>query len=358
MSKNTSVKLSPTSQVNPILLKALGSLDLELEAELLRYRRLRFKKGALTRVDLTVEIKPDLSITDTHPTAPSRGEESNFDNFFAINPVNASLVYQPSDLVEAAESQVPQPDDYLESSARLLESLAQEETFIAGDEKLLEGVLTPLSITSMLMFLVAGALVGSVFLGFRKQQQLAFNPNNSPREENLIATTPEEGEQLSLPTLIDPPNFAAVPRTSPQEDEFIDLDLASLTTVEPSPRSYGKIDKLPVASSQTNPIANSTVSTSKPKLTVGTGNLTDALLRGDLTQEPLQSYFSLDFYYVLIPYTGDRSLELAQTIVKDAYIRQLSQGKWIQMGAFKTRVDADIFVEQLKDKSIFASVYP
>ena len=83
-------------------------------------------------------------------------EESNLDPFLAINPANASLVYQPWDLVPENESQVPPPDDYLESSTRLLQSLAEEETFIAGDEKLLEGVLTPLSITSMLMLLVAG----------------------------------------------------------------------------------------------------------------------------------------------------------------------------------------------------------
>ncbi len=344
MSKNTAVKLPLPSPANPILLKALGSLDLELEAELTRYRRLKvfqkgFQKGALARSYLQEEITPDLSITEKMVAGKSSGtEESNLDPFLAINPANASLVYQPSDLVPENESQVPPPDDYLESSTRLLQSLAEEETFIAGDEKLLEGVLTPLSITSMLMLLVAGTLVGSVVLTSWKLEQLAFNGNNSSKEENLLATG--EPEELPLPYLVG---------SNPAGDEFINLNLASLPTLEPSPSNTLSESKDGLVPNAPNTMESSVAPTSKPTLRVGSGNLTHALLPPDL---------SLDFYHVLTPYTGDHSLELAQELVQDAYIRQLSQGKWIQMGAFNTRVDADKFVEQLREKGIFASVYP
>ena len=137
--------------------------------------------------------------------------------------------------------------------------------------------------------------------------------------------------------------------SNPAGDEFINLDLASLPTLEPSPSNTLSESKDGLVPNAPNTTENSVAPTSQPTLRVGSGNLTHALLPPDLSQ---------DFYYVLIPYTGDRSLELAQELVQDAYIRQLSQGQWIQMGAFNTRVDADKFVEQLREKSIFASVYP
>ncbi len=293
MSKNTEVYFTHPLTVNPVLLKALGSLDLQETAELCRYRRLRgVKQVALA--------KP-------------------------ANILSASLICPPLRRANSSSA-----DDYLESSARLLETPGVDETLIPTSAPLLPGGLTPLSITSMLMFLVASALVGSAFVSPWVLEQLSFH-QNQPN-----ATT---SGQLEKRPPIGYPNLAG--------DEFVDLDLASLTTLKPSPGSERVGDKL--IPPTPNLIHHQEPTPTPPLAPVGAGNLTEALLppaSGD------------NFYYVLTVYTGSRSLESAKAIVPDAYIRQLATEKWIQMGAFKTRADATLFVAQLKEKGIFASVYP
>ncbi|NEO62088.1 MAG: hypothetical protein F6J98_17250, partial [Moorea sp. SIO4G2] len=63
------------------------------------------------------------------------------------------------------------------------------------------------------------------------------------------------------------------------------------------------------------------------------------------------------FYYVVINYDGKRSLQQARTIVPDAYVRKLSQGTRIQMGAFKFEHEAQGLLEKLQQQGIYASIY-
>ncbi len=319
MSKNTEVYFTHPLTVNPVLLKALGNLDLQETAELARYRRLRgVKQVALAKSYLPQEMIP-------------------------ANTLSASLIYPPRRRANSSSA-----DDYLESSARLLETLGEDEILIPASDPLLPGGLTPLSITSMLMFLVASALVGSAFVSPWVLEQLAFHQN----QPNALTTTP--GKLEKCPPIGSP--FAqlceatalGVPLASLARDEFVDLDLASLATLQPSPGSSRLGDKLtPATPSLINNRDKPTPTL--PLDPVGATNLTDALLPPSIRD---------NFYYVLTVYAGSRSLESAKAIVPDAYIRQLAQDKWIQMGAFKTRADAALFVAQLKEKGILASVYP
>lgn len=311
MSKNTEVYFTHPDSVNPVLLKALGSLDLQETAELARYRRLRgVKQVALAKSYLPQDLLP-------------------------ANTLSTSLIYPPRRGANSSS-----PDDYLESSARLLETSGVDETLIPASDTLLPGGLTPLSITSMLMFLVTSALVGSAFMSPWVLEQLAFNQN----QPNTLTTTP--GELEKRPPIGYP--FAQQPLASLARDEFVDLDLASLATLQPSPGSSTLGDKLTPATSSLK-FNQAKPTPSPPVDPVGAANLTDALLPPSIRD---------NFYYVLTFYTGSRSLESAKAIVPDAYIRQLATEKWIQMGAFKTRDDAALFVASLKEKGIFASVYP
>ncbi|NES19008.1 MAG: SPOR domain-containing protein [Symploca sp. SIO3E6] len=63
------------------------------------------------------------------------------------------------------------------------------------------------------------------------------------------------------------------------------------------------------------------------------------------------------FYYVVSNYTGAQSLELAKTMVPDAYVRKFPEGSQIQLGAFDTETQAKTLAEQLQQEGISASVY-
>jgi cell division septation protein DedD len=63
------------------------------------------------------------------------------------------------------------------------------------------------------------------------------------------------------------------------------------------------------------------------------------------------------FYYVLMNYSGDRDLAQAKTIVPDAYVQSVPEGKKIYMGAFKRESQAKTLVETLKKQGINASIY-
>ncbi|MBE9130151.1 SPOR domain-containing protein, partial [Coleofasciculus sp. LEGE 07081] len=64
-----------------------------------------------------------------------------------------------------------------------------------------------------------------------------------------------------------------------------------------------------------------------------------------------------NFYYVLVNYDSDRTLEQTQAIAPDAYVENFPQGRRIQVGAFKLESEAKTLVEQLQKQGISASVY-
>jgi serine/threonine-protein kinase len=64
-----------------------------------------------------------------------------------------------------------------------------------------------------------------------------------------------------------------------------------------------------------------------------------------------------NFYYVLVNYSSDRDLVQAKTIIPDAYVERLPEGKRIYMGAFKRESQAKTLLETLKKQGINASIY-
>ncbi|MEB3358067.1 MAG: hypothetical protein VKK04_15170 [Synechococcales bacterium] len=63
------------------------------------------------------------------------------------------------------------------------------------------------------------------------------------------------------------------------------------------------------------------------------------------------------YYYVVTPYTGDRSLESAQQAVQGAYVRNFPSGAQVQMGAFSSSSGAESLAEELESQGIPAQVY-
>jgi hypothetical protein len=54
------------------------------------------------------------------------------------------------------------------------------------------------------------------------------------------------------------------------------------------------------------------------------------------------------YYYVVIDYQNDDSLEKAQTAVPDAYVREFKTGTKVQMGALEDAATARQLAEQLR----------
>jgi cell division septation protein DedD len=59
---------------------------------------------------------------------------------------------------------------------------------------------------------------------------------------------------------------------------------------------------------------------------------------------------------VVAPYTGDRTLESAQQVVPDAYVRNYPDGARVQLGSFSDPEKARAVVEQLQRQGIDAQL--
>ena len=64
------------------------------------------------------------------------------------------------------------------------------------------------------------------------------------------------------------------------------------------------------------------------------------------------------YYYILSEYSGDRSLQLAQTQVPNVSLIDFPQGVFIYLGAFTQKEPAHQFVEQLKQIGLEGYIYP
>jgi hypothetical protein len=210
---------SPARLLHPTLRRALGVLDARLDDELARYRR--YRKGmkiapssvtALQRSMATVAapalrlptpsatvaapaIAPtvaaeDVTVNQTPaPPLPPRTPHS-FQNDLPVGATSALVVaaaqadttsaseplIRPEDLPQygfvtggfATDEQfatdATAPNDYLESSEELLRSLAVEEATVAAERNVLEGLLTPFGVGSMLLMLLGSGMFGYLIM--------------------------------------------------------------------------------------------------------------------------------------------------------------------------------------------------
>jgi hypothetical protein len=387
MSRRTSVETSQPPAPHPVLAAALGCMDVQLEAELARYRRQRAEQEESSPPSSQPQIiaypaarneagsfaiaLPTLSaIGETQDTAaPIIPPELQTEQPQPVGTVPSEpemgLIPQPS------EPQ-PEPDDYLESSERLLRNLergnSQPET--APSPNLGQRLLTPLGLGSMLLLLLAGTMIGAALIDPSIAGRLGVD------RWFKSGTTTATGDRTEPPSpTSDRPNPPKL-----DTDEFVELDLDNLSTIAPSSSS------LPgTPSSSTGSAAPPTgAPVILPEGIPGTpSNLTRALippttpLPGTQTQAapaPQPSAITSPaapakvqaapaptpgdrFYYVLVNNSDASSLQQAQKIVPDAYLRDFDSGARIQMGAFLRAGDAQRLTKQLQEQGISASVY-
>ncbi|UBF24894.1 hypothetical protein K9N68_25050 [Kovacikia minuta CCNUW1] len=284
----SSTPTSPVRSLPPALSHALASLDIQLEEELMRYRRLRGGQGQFVRPgsrnqprkspDLIAVSAPPGSNRPGEPAPPAppipagnrpdapvehglnRSEQASEGqpvpayvpptaaSAFAANPHVSDLAIAtapPSDQL-SAEAELPPPqlsatngeaegafapkinhrlDDYLESSEELLRSLATEEAEVQAERGFMQSLLTPLGVGSMLLLLISSAMFGYVLMNPSSLARL-FSLSGAKVAGNSAGQ--ESQAQLAPPQ----PNLA--------NQEFKDLNLGTLGTLKDEGSTPGK----------------------------------------------------------------------------------------------------------------------
>jgi hypothetical protein len=298
-SQESSTSLPP-KPLHTVLQTALGSLDVQLEEELSRYRRSRKSKptkpksrrsrsrdakpmdtiyveakGGRTQAAAAGAIAPLASKpgrpSPVPPPPPSQIKRSDAPtpnqspNQLAIAAAAAAVPSaEQSGLVSpVAEAETTQklvnpddinlgPDDYLESSEELLKSLDDQEEVPPQESGLIQSLLTPLGIGSMLLLLLS-----SVTLGY-----MIMNPASlgifSEAESRGDRSSEFSGEVATNSNSTDLPSNALPGSPDLATEEFRELNLSTLSTLPtgeaaaPVPVNPGAVPS-PIASTPAQP---------------------------------------------------------------------------------------------------------
>lgn len=374
------------ASLHPVLEASLSSLDLSLESELARYRRLRpqpkrsqpqlrserlqplelFEAGRTPPVVIPPSPATDTPSPVSEPIAaesPASGEASP-----EVMEVS-SIVHQPVPEGQGfATTGHEPPQDYLESSEQLLRSLGLEDPEAKDDNSVKNSLFTPLGIGSILVLLVASALVGSALIdsegfSYLSLDRLGIGKQNQPTSSNDPTPVVEPIE--TQPTLNPSPGIST-PNLATGEFEALDLQtLPTLPVESPTPA---------IAPSTSQPQTNATTSPLAPN---SVQDLTSALLPPALRPQavepvepsanpapeaveppaPAPAPTNKNMYYVMADYTGGNTFTTALSLVPDAYLVKLPQGVHIQMAAFPQETQAKQFAKELQDKGFTATVY-
>lgn len=410
MSKRSSVE-SPNHQssstpIKPALQAVLGSLDVNLEAELTTYRRHR--RRAEQWVSPSVRTGKQTATTEQQlaQNLPLEAAEET------QQPLSLplSLAGIPGDAPLATtrggtklSSSAFAPNNYLESSEKLIESLDESKAEPAVERSLAASLLTPLGLSSMLLFLLSCTALGYAVMHPSSLAKMAGlnrfldrgapSPSDSPastaisdtgtkelpKAPNLVS---KEFVELDLSTLSNvnptasaipspspkasiPPNPAAPPGPSaavpiPTEDGnpargreqgLNNISTALLPSPRPSAQPVPTLPTLPPTPSPAQPAAASPATASSATASRATASPAAASPLG----RPARA--ADGFYYVVTDYTDEKSLQQARTAVPDAYVRNFSKGVKIQMGALNDAASAERLVKELQAKGVKPQYY-
>jgi hypothetical protein len=252
--------LAPTPALPPRLIAALENMDIQLEEELERYRRQRYRQSVQRRTPASAHLSPA-----SHPALAPAAQDDPFsleadiwdaplgDPAIATYPQLANLTHvSPSQLISQPNGQpIGQPighstltetpafasepeilDDYLASSEELVRGLSQTPNpRPQRPPSLLDTLLTPLGVGSMLLLLLSSVTLGYVMMHPSRvltavepsSDSAASNPSGIPGVGSPNpASVSREWQSLS-------PNLAA--------EEFMDVNLNTLSQLPRRARS-------------------------------------------------------------------------------------------------------------------------
>jgi SPOR domain len=372
MSQSSSVE-SPTQafsnpSLNPALQVALASMDVQLDAELARYRR-ESKKHPPLKVPTSPAQIPEgrVQIAPPDPAIAGNGNGNG-----TLLP-DAAAPSTPPDALPSASNDAPTstnalpadastdpaqtpPQDYLKSSAALLNSKDSATTSETPEPKN-NGMLSPLGIGSILLFLLATATLGYVAFNPSSLNYLGLARLLGKSDPQTTATVPAAPE---APPSATAGKLPASPDLSSQE--FPNLTLDTLSGINPNP------NPAPTATTSAKPAPAAPAAAPQPAGTASSlSNLSTVLSPGSTPAKPANSggqppkpvvddrYYNL--YFVVAKYDKPETLAKAQQSAPEAYLRKFPVGDRIQLGAFDNSNSAQQLVDRLREKGITAEVY-
>ena len=378
---------SKTSGLNPVLGKALATLEVQLDQELARYRRTRIGSRTPNKPLMSSSIhsqslalnlfNPQKNQAQSSPnpassnqtqlqvptpqttTEPSQQPQPAVSKKTpATSLSNSSSIVPRNDLSVGSNNVVnttnndQKPDDYLESSEALLRSLTEEQDKKITQNKTQnthDALLSPLGIGSMLLMLLASLTLGYVLFNPKSLPKFSLNglfPGQT--SNNGVNTGVGQNNPIQSQTQISPiakyPNLAAeeFPEVNNPND-LVGLTPKAQATPIVKPRSKPVIPsapkKLPLKAAQVK---------SKPK--------PENTPKPKASQPPsTQIKPSADgLYHVIIDNQGNNNLTKARTVVGDAYLSE--DKKFIFLGAIRSKAGAQKLLQELKAKGINARI--
>jgi hypothetical protein len=293
-------------------------------------------------------------------------------------------------------AQPTHPDDYLESSEHLLQSLAAEEEQAQAERTFMNSLVTPMGLGSLVLLLLSSAMFGYLLMNpsslarlwrgaSESSAPLTTNPSTSQSSEtnpqpNLAGeefpdlnldslgtlkapttgttNSPQRlhGKPASQPKVTEKPAAKAekpatsTPAESPSEANRTPLPPAGETplpaTTAPTETAPPVVEAPPAKPAATAPKPATKPAPSSPKPATAPSSV------------PIAPKSASHGYKVVIPYEGDRSLEAARKVSPDAYMRNFQDGTAkVQVGAYGTAADAEARVQELRKQGISAEVY-
>ncbi|MEG5062880.1 hypothetical protein QUB33_04550 [Microcoleus sp. B3-A4] len=406
MSKRSSVE-SPNHQssstpIKPALQAVLGSLDVNLEAELTTYRRHRRRAEQWVSPSVrtgkqTATTEQQLAQNLAQKTAEETQQPLSLPLSIAGTQGDAPLATTRGGT--KLSSSALAPNNYLESSEKLIESLDESKAEPTVERSLAASLLTPLGLSSMLLFLLSCTALGYAVMYPSNLVKMAglsrFLDRTSPSSSDSPAST--SISDTSTKELPKAPNLVS--------KEFVELDLSTLSNVKPtvspipSPSPKASIPPTPPAPPGPSGVVPIPTEDGNPPRgrEQGLNNLSTALLPSPspsaaqpvpalptlpATPSPAQPATTSPataspaaaspaaasplgrparaadgFYYVVTDYTDEKSLQQARKAVPDAYVRNFSKGVKIQMGALNDAASAERLVKELQEKGVKPQYY-
>lgn len=451
MRRRTSVEPtpSPESVLHPTLQVALENLDVRLEDELAYYRRRRRlaqREQAQSSVTAALPddsaqfldegLPPDLSFSLpkvgrsprtslARPFAPAQKTQTgDVPPRSPLMPLDLST-QAPQELAyvgsaEATTDPEAEPD-YLSNDAMYSVVDDEVELRAARQPGMLETLLTPLGIGSMLLLLLSSVTFGYLLmnpntfglLGLGESatdssSETVANPSTTtalPSDGSTTSLSPnlatKEFPEVSLDTLSTLPNTSTTAPSSQVSPSAPSPSAPSSSAPSPAPVATQPIQGDPIppapatraaaptstsraaASSAASrpapaPAPSRAASAPRPAASPQPAARPAPARPAESAARPSQpapqrpatpaaapspaanrtAAQSSPYYYVITDYTGDRSLENARQAVDDAYVRNLpQQGAVVQFGAFSEAERAQELTQQLQQQGISARVY-
>lgn len=408
-----------STDLSPQLCAVLSSLNVNLEAELNRYRRNRRLDGLVT-TDIFVDLEdPSFDLTtlesalapapktaaavsppplpanrrlleqtpatnaqetalatkDAAAAEPMTSTAAVVQSSLASSLVKATATAQYSEQAEMppagaetngtvrANSVITPAGGYLASSEKLIESLTEvpplpEPVNISGKPK------------RKTVSLLAGATLG--LCGLAAGLGASYLMANPSVTQRLASQIQREGTD----TATAPPSSFDPPGPDLSANEFIELDLDNLSSLN---MPQGTIDPnaIPPEATELPPIAPTAPATpaTNTQLPAGLANPSPEAVPGATpgaasapqANAPVGSSPPIGTqavvvpvgltYYVTVPYSTDQGLLAVREVVSEAFVRQFTDGTRIQIAAFDNPQAAQTFVEELKGKEINAQIY-